>query len=309
MKAEIQLIEIAQRQHSLLSKAQALRHVGLATWERAHDKGLWLQVAPGWYRHAATPLTMEMQVRAGSKWLGDRGALYGSTALWWLGVAVPQPAQADFLVPRGLRFIPPWMNLHTTLRWSNDDITRHRGIRTTVAARAILDFASQRPSVREVEAAIDDAVHLRRTALPRLRARLGELRGRGRHGCALVAELLLDSGGESLLERRFLRLVREAGLPRPECQVAMRADDTTVARVDFRFPQTNVVVEVSGRLGHTSDRDRQRDARRRNRLQELGQRIIEFTTADVIGDPLYVVATLRKHLPVMSQPRSSVVAA
>lgn len=309
MKAEIELIDIATRHHMLLSRAQALRHVGLAAWERAHDRGLWLQVSPGWFRHVATPLTMEMQVRAGSAWLGERGALFGSTALWWLGVAVPEPTQADFLVPRSLRFIPPWMNLHTTLRWSNDDITRHRGVRTTVAARAILDFAGQRPSVREVEAAIDDAVRLRRTALPRLRSRLGELRGRGRHGCALVAELLLDSGGESLLERRFLRLVRDAGLPRPDCQVAMRADDITVARVDFRFPHTNVVVEVSGRLGHTSDRDRQKDARRRNRLQELGQRIIEFTTADVIGDPLYVVATLLKHLPVMPLPRSSVVAA
>lgn len=284
----------------LISRSQALRHVGAAAWDRAQQHGLWIQVAPGWFRHAATPLTFDMQVRAGSAWLGMRGALFGSTSLRWLGIDVPEPPNVDFLVPRALRFVPPWMNLHTTTRWRNDDIIRHRGIRTTVAARAILDHATQRPSARELEAAIDEAIRLRRTALPLLREHLAALRGKGRHGCALVAELLLDSGGESMLERRFLRLLRAAGLPRPECQVAFRSSGHTVARVDFRFPGTNLVVEVSGRLGHTSDSDRQRDARRRNHLVGIGQHPIEFTTADVIDDPTYVLTTLRKHLSVIS---------
>lgn len=54
----------------------------------------------------------------------------------------------------------------------------------------------------------------------------------------------------------------------------------------------NVVVEVSGRLGHSSDRERQKDARRRNELQEMGTKVLEFTTADVIDDPGYVLRTL-----------------
>jgi very-short-patch-repair endonuclease len=54
-----------------------------------------------------------------------------------------------------------------------------------------------------------------------------------------------------------------------------------------------VVVEVSGRFGHTSDRDRQKDARRRNALQQLGKAFLEFTTIDVLLSPEYVLATLR----------------
>ncbi|MDP2291191.1 MAG: hypothetical protein Q8M22_08360 [Actinomycetota bacterium] len=81
---------------------------------------------------------------------------------------------------------------------------------------------------------------------------------------ALLSELLLDAGGDSYLERRFLRLVRFAGFPRPHCQVVMKSHGQRVARVDFTFPGSMIVVEVSGRLGHVSDRDRQRDARRRN---------------------------------------------
>ena len=115
-----------------------------------------------------------------------------------------------------------------------------------------------------------------------------------------MRELLLDSGGESHLERRFLRLLRELGLPRPNCQVVFRRDNRTVARVDFQFPGTNVVVEVSGRLGHTSDSDRQRDARRRNALQQSGMEVLEFTTADVIDGKDYVFETLTTSLPVMS---------
>jgi very-short-patch-repair endonuclease len=113
----------------------------------------------------------------------------------------------------------------------------------------------------------------------------------GRPGIRLLREILLDSGGESFLERRFLELVRNARLPRPACQVAYTANGR-VMRVDFEFEATNVVVEVTGRLGHTSDRDRQKDARRRNALQQLGKEVLEFTTVDVLSTPDYVLATL-----------------
>ena len=77
--------------------------------------------------------------------------------------------------------------------------------------------------------------------------------------------------------------------------MVFRSDSRVAARVDFLFGQ-RLVVEVSGRLGHTSDRDRQRDARRRNDLQQRGIVVLEFTTADVIDDPPYVLATRRRGL-------------
>jgi very-short-patch-repair endonuclease len=102
---------------------------------------------------------------------------------------------------------------------------------------------------------------------------------------------MLDSGGESYLERRFLKLMRTAGIARPRCQVAFTSSSGKPMRVDFLFGQ--VIVEVSGRLGHTSGHDRQRTGRRRFELEQQGFRFVEFTTADVIDDPDYVVRTLR----------------
>jgi very-short-patch-repair endonuclease len=82
------------------------------------------------------------------------------------------------------------------------------------------------------------------------------------------------------------------------CQVVHRADGRTIARVDFLFPGTDIVVEVTGRLGHVSDRDRQRDARRRNELQRAGRVVLEFTTADVLDAKDHVIATLLSWLPI-----------
>lgn len=139
-------------------------------------------------------------------------------------------------------------------------------------------------------------MHRRMTSLPTLRTRIDQLCGQGVPGSAFLKALLLDSGGETYLERRFLALVRQAGLPRPLCQVVHRVDGKRIARVDFQFRGTKVIVEVSGRLGHVSDRDRQRDARRRNDLQQSGYVVLEFTTTDVLDEQAYVIATLIKQL-------------
>ncbi len=288
---ELDLIERAMANHHLLTST-ALHELGMnpGRWERLVDKGLWIQVAPGHFRHAATPLTFPMMVRAGAGWLGRRGALFGTTALWWLGVDVPEPTHADFLVPRSSRSIPNWMTIHTSKMWSARNFVWHEGVRTTTAGRAIIDHASTMPSARSLENAIDSAISIRRTAMPRLSAELARVSRRGRPGVRLMRELLIDSGGESPLERRFLQLLRQHGLPRPSCQVVFHSSGKFVARVDFAFGR--LVVEVMGRLGHVSDRDRQRDTRRRNALTREGLEVVEFTTADVIDDPAYIVRTL-----------------
>jgi hypothetical protein len=239
---------------------------------------------------------LETFARVGDEWLGQPSALFGASALWWWGVEVSPPATIEFLVPRARRSVLPWMSLHTTTRWNDRDIVRHRGVRTSVGARAIIDLATIERSARVLEDTIDSAIRNRRTALPRLRSRLIDLSGKGRHGCPLLRELLLDSGGESFLERRFLKLMRAHGLPRPATQAVFRGSGGTVVRVDFLFD--TIVVEVTGRLGHSTDRDRQKDARRRNLLQQRGLTVLEFTTADVIDDPAHVLSTLRRSLSV-----------
>ena len=170
------------------------------------------------------------------------------------------------------------------------------GVQVTTVTRTIIDLAGFGESARRLEQAIDSGVRHRWTSVPTLTTRMAGLSRPGRKGIPELRELLLDSGGESALERRFLRLLRAAHIPRPQTQVSFRAHTTRAIRVDFLFVREGVVVEVSGRVGHASDADRRKDARRRNELMQRGLLVLEFTTADVIDDPHYVVATLRKSL-------------
>lgn len=304
MKADRTLIELVAAHH-MLATLPVVRAAGLTEhqWERLVRNDVWVPLAPGVWHHEATPVTWEMQVRAGSWWLGERAALHGATALRWWGVEVAATPRAEFLVPRSRRHVPPWLTLHTTLVWARSDLLRKDGVRVSSVARAIVDHA-RTATARELEAVIDEAVRRRLTSVPTLTARMRALEGRGRNGIVLLRELLLDSGGESFLERRFLQLMRQRGLPRPLTQVNTRPRSGTVIRVDFLFPGTSVVVEVSGRRGHSSDADRQKDARRRNTLLGQGMTVLEFTTADVIADPDYVVAEVVHHLAARPSPAS-----
>lgn len=307
---DMRLIEQAIRNGHLLRRTDVdALGVSDELWRRWTDEGRWIEVVPDAFRHAATQVTFTLQVRAANGWIGRRGALHGRSALVWLGLIPLEPERVELLVPRGRRAIPNWVTIHTSQYWDRGDVITLRGVRTCAATRAIIDFAATMPTAHELEAIIDLAISRRLSALPRLRRRLSVLSGSGRAGSALLRELLLDAGGESYLERRFLRLLRVNGFGRPQCQVQFRSGSTRVARVDFYYPTQRVVIEVSGRLGHTSDRDRQRDAHRRNALQQAGETVLEFTTADVIDGTAYVLETLTKSLQVMRRPRCTVVKA
>jgi very-short-patch-repair endonuclease len=296
MEIDLALVELARTQHHLIDRSDVARLMTSRQWCRRLDAGAWRELAPGVWCHRATPVDWRLQARAGLRSLGPAAALHGVTAAAWWGLAGLVPTEVEFLVPRSRKSRTFPFVVHTTRRFDREDLLVRDGLRLTSASRTIIDLAITGRSSKLIEDVIDDAVRLRLTAVPKLLARAEQLCGRGVPGSALLGAILLDSGGESFLERRFLRLVREAGLPRPLCQVVHRADQSRVARVDFQFRGTKVIVEVSGRLGHVSDRERRRDAHRRNQLQEQGFRVIEFTTTDVLDAREYVVTTLHRHL-------------
>jgi very-short-patch-repair endonuclease len=167
------------------------------------------------------------------------------------------------------------MPVHSTFTLAPIDRVVVGGYPCTSATRTIIDLARLRVPRIQLEAAIDSTRTL---------------------GARLLDELLVDTGGHSMLERRFLQLVRRAGLPRPRTQVIHRRDGRTFARVDFLFDDVGVVVEVSGRKGHSSPSERARDAQRRNELQDAGRAVYEYTWEQVTRRAEWVAATLRARL-------------
>jgi very-short-patch-repair endonuclease len=269
-----------------MTEAQIRHRLGTGRFERLGVRVL---------RVAGSTSSWEQQLMAGLLNLGPSAVVSHRAAAALHGFDGFGRVPIEFTVPRALRNRGPSWNVHSTRRIEQLDRDRVGPFACTSASRTIIDLAAQ-AGASELSRAIDSAVREGLSSPTFLRHRLRQLRGRGRRGVRLLDQLLTDAGGHTPLERAFLELVRRAGLPRPNCQQIYRKDGKTVARVDFSFEPSPVVVEVSGRRGHSTDTERAKDARRRNELQALGLIVLEFTREDVFERAAYVVETLRRHL-------------
>jgi very-short-patch-repair endonuclease len=288
---------IAAPQHGLVTIGQLDRCAGSrAAWRRLVRAGWLRPEVPRVYAVAGAPASWHRQLRAGLLSLGPAAAVSHRAAAALHGFDRAHPGAVEFTLPRASRGRAVPFTVHTSGFLGRSDVLTVHGHRVTSATRTVIDLARLRVPPGEVEAAIDSAVRLQLSSPIVLEKRLGELRGRGRWGCRLLDALLLDSGGHTMLERRFLRLVRTAGLPRPRTQVVQRQGSRTVARVDFLYDEFRLVVEVSGKLGHSSPAERSKDARRRNELQELGWVVYEYTWHHVNHETDYVRRTLTARL-------------
>ena len=158
------------------------------------------------------------------------------------------------------------------------------GIRCLTAERLILEAPLFAFTKGELENAIDAAIRLRSVHERRLRSAVEARERLTTHRRRLLPDALIDMGGESTLERRFLALVRQAGLPRPTMRRVVSEGSCIVARVDALFAG-GLVVELEGHATHSSRLQRQHDEARRTSLVLRGLRVITFTYADLIGRP------------------------
>ncbi len=175
------------------------------------------------------------------------------------------------------------------------DVQRIAGLPVVRAERLIIDAPLFDFSRAEVENAIDSAIRRRLVSEQRLRTRVIAEHRPSVNGSRVLLDALVDTGGESRLERWFLRLCRDHGLPRPLTQRVFRAGTRTIARVDSIFPG-NLVVEVAGHGTHATRRQRQLDAQRHTELTLLGMRVLTFTYDDVRDRPSWVADRIAQAL-------------
>lgn len=290
---------LAGRQHGAVSAGQLDEH-GLRgrARQRAVTAGWLCRAGPNVFVLAGAPETVERALAIGLLQLG-RGAVVSHEAAARLhGFDRCLPDAVEFTVLRGRRHAGAGLVVHSTRSLPPIDRVRAKGFPCTSATRTILDLARSRVTDVRLEAAIDSAVRLGLSSPIVIADRLGDRRGPGHWGTPQLDGLLVDAGGHSPLERRFLTLMRRHGLPRPSTQVVHRRGTRTSARVDFLFSDHGLVVEVSGRLGHVSDAERAKDAQRRNELQAAGRRVYEFTRAQVVHSPSAVAAAVAEALAV-----------
>jgi very-short-patch-repair endonuclease len=288
--------DLAKQQHGLvrLNQFAELEHRRI---RHLDDRGIIERLATGVYRVSGSPQTWMQSLQAGVWALGKDVVVSHASAARLHGLdGFECDPSVEFTVARRQRnrdLCGLQATIHSTAVRVNGDLRRVAGLPVTSAERTIIDLARAGVASPLLESAIDSAIRLRLTTLDHVIERIDQVKGPARSGVARLDELVITSGGHSVLERRFLRLVRRAELPAPITQVVHRRDGQHVARVDFLFPEQNVVVEVSGGRGHSTASDRAKDARRRNELQQMGRTVLEFTYEDLMARERYVIDTLR----------------
>ena len=164
------------------------------------------------------------------------------------------------------------------------EATRRFNIPVTSPVQTLLDL-SRTLTDDELEAAVNEADKLNLLRADALRRAL-----EGRKGGARLRKLLDRRTfvlTESRLERRFLPLVREAGLPKPVTRTRLNG-----YKVDFYWPQLSLIVETDGLTYHRTPAEQAADRVRDQVHAVAGLTTLRFTHAQVAFDRPHVTATL-----------------
>jgi hypothetical protein len=288
---------LAASQHGTIS-AQQLRRLGVDASLRSKwlHRGVLQQVGLRAYATAGSPPSFERGLCVGLHDLDGHGIIAGRSSAQLLRLDSFTQSPLEYLVPWDHRSYRTGGRVCSTTRPINrGDIVILDGLRclsaeATIATSPLFDF-----TVAETENAIDSAIRLKLVAEQRLRSRVLREHSRGVNGGRRLLDALIDSGGESRLERWFLRLVREAGMTRPVLQKTCRDGSRILARVGAYFPG-GLVVELEGHGTHATRQQRRTDAQRRTELTLRGYRVLTFTYEDVRDRPQWVVRQLRQAL-------------
>ncbi len=203
-------------------------------------------------------------------------------------------------VPRGRFLSRHKTRIHTHLGpLAPIDTATVSGLPITSAVRTMIDLARTATS-RQLTIALDSGLRDGKFSENSLLRRMDTLRTSGRHGIPLLFEVIegidVQRGGHSYLEREFLQFLFESGMPRPDTQQVLTRTGNRFVRVDFRFPGTNVVVEVYGSRYHRTPAQIQHDAARCNALLLAGMLPFQYGFSDVITRSPRILADLSSAL-------------
>ena len=288
--------DLARRQHFVVTRAQLLE-LGLSPGAIRHRlrSGRLHPVARGVYAVGRAELTREGRWMAAVLCCGEGAMLshWSAAALW--GMLPDRAGRVDVLIPAHRHVRRPEVRLHRRAQRGSGGghfqpparRTQNR-IPVTNPVETLVDLSSSEQDDDEIEEAVGGADRLGLVKANRLRGALDRIPARSGTG---RLKRLLDRPTFTIthtkLERRFLPIVAEAGLPRPASQVRLNG-----YRVDFHWPELGLVVETDGLTYHRTPFSQAEDLRRDQAHQMAGLQVRRFSRDQVYFEPGYVRAVL-----------------
>jgi very-short-patch-repair endonuclease len=274
---------LAERQSGVVSRAQLLAAgVGQGGIERRVRRGRLHRVHRGVYAVGHRRLTPRGHVWGALLACGGPEVAVlshrSAAAVWDL---LPSPAKFDVTTLRAAH-PKPGIRVHRSRTLRPADVTYDNGLPVTTVARTLGDLATtldahrlERVVHRAEQLRVLDAAAVRTSSSRALRDALRTL-------VANDPDIT-----RSKLEERFLSLLSEARLPRPEVNAMIGPYE-----VDFLWRDRKLVVETDGAGTHLTPQAFEDDRRRDAELMTLGYGVVRFTRRQVVEQPRATLATL-----------------
>jgi predicted transcriptional regulator of viral defense system len=283
--------ELAKRQHGVVAIWQ-LAKLGFSkdVISRETSKARLHQVHHGVYAVGHTALSRKAHCIAAVLSCGDGALLSHRSAAWLWGLTKwwPPIVEVTAVSPRETR---QEIRVHSAATLTPEDRSTSKGIPVTAVPRTLLDFAAFDP--RFLGGAVEGAERLGLLDMISIDALLKRSRGfRGVARLRSALEIYRDPAfTRSRLERRFLALVKRAGLPRPSMNYFAEGYE-----LDAYWQAERFAVELDtydyhgGHISFEQDRLRQED------LKLAGIEMTRVTGVRMDREPEAVVARLRRLL-------------
>jgi very-short-patch-repair endonuclease len=280
------IAQIAGRQHGVVTRAE-LSDAGVtkAQIEARLASGALLREYRGVFRVGHRAPSTEARYMAAVKAGGDGALLAGRAAAYLLGLMKGRPPEPTVIAPtprhvRGLR-------TRVCRALEARDGTIVNGIPVTTVPFTLVALTPD-ATIEELARSCHEA-GVKYGTTPRQVYAVLERRPTA-PGATKLRRVL---GGEervtlSALEREFLKRLREADLPLPETNRPAGG-----RRVDCRWPEHRLTVELDSYRYHRSRHAWEQDRRREREAYARGDQLRRYTYGDVFDDPAAMLGEVR----------------
>jgi very-short-patch-repair endonuclease len=284
------IARIGRRQDNVITREQliasglgrgAIEHRVNAAWMQRMHQGVYL-IGPA-------PPTLMARVRAAAMACGADAMVSHRSAAEMFGLLSETEGEVHVTVAGRNPHRQAGIRIHRVARLPRHEVTKMRGIPVTSVARTIADLAATEPE-NDVEHAFQEALY-RKLVVPPALAEIISREPR-RKGAPVIRGLIEDPRmTRSEKERRLLRLIDAAQLPRPVTNVRVHG-----YLIDVYWPAERLAVEFDGQRAHghllAFDANRKRD----QVLLSHGVRVMRVTDRHLGGEPVAVAARIAQAL-------------
>jgi hypothetical protein len=266
-----------------VTRAQLLA-AGITSDEIRHrlSLGALLREHPGVYRVGHRAPSVEARYLAAVWACGDGAVLSGRAAAHVWGLIKGAAPAPEVTAPTKRR-----VQGVVTKRGEHIEATTHRSIPITTVPRTLVDLAAHLPLDALARACHEAGVKYDTTPaqVEAVLAKRRRTRGAARLRAVTSGDVHVTL---SELERRFQQRLEAAGLPL--AQTNKRAHGR---RVDCRWPDRRLTVELDSYRYHRSRHAWEQDRRREREARARGDEFRRYTYGDVVESPRLMMAELR----------------